>query len=216
MTTDCLTHPSAVTVHTLLRIGGASRLIGDSALPHWVDESLGRAPWVVVRRAACESLVPVGIRGRSRGQRFAAWVSPADIIDSVTPVALACGRGWRKLSRCAQVPALAALDQVHEIMSKHGLSGAWGPAGSVGFELASGCVTASRDSDLDLVIDSDPLLPAAVARSLQAAFATLSVRSDVLLETPRGAVALGEYARTSESFMLRTVEGPRLVSHRLL
>jgi len=199
-----------VNVHTLLRI---SRAVGDLPRPSWVRESLRRAPWVVVRRAVHDSLIPVGVRGDLRAQRFAAWVSFADVLDYVTPQALASERAWRRrLPRCAEVPALAALDEVQRIMSAHGLGDAWGPAGSVGFELASGCATAKLDSDLDVVVNIVQPLSPSLIRSLQAAVAKLSVRADVLLETLHGAIALGEYAKTPDSFMLRTLEGPKLVS----
>jgi phosphoribosyl-dephospho-CoA transferase len=210
MIADSINRPVSVNVHTLLCV---SRIVGDPKYPSWVDESLRRAPWVVVRRAVHDSLIPVGVRGDLRAQRFAAWVSVADVLDDVTPQALASERAWRKLPRCAQVPALAALDQVQCIMAAHGLGEAWGPAGSVGFELASGCEAAKLDSDLDLVINIAQSLPVSVTRSLQAAVAKLAVRADVLLETPHGAIALGEYARTPDCFMLRTPEGPKLVSH---
>jgi phosphoribosyl-dephospho-CoA transferase len=232
MIADRITRPVNVNVHTLLCIGSdvatdggcsenvsaaiAARLVGSSGPPSWVDDSLRRAPWVVVRRAVHDALIPVGVRGASRAQRFAAWVALVDVLRCVTPQALASERGWRRLPRCTQIPALAELDQVQEIMSAHGLDEAWGPGGSVGFELASGCATANLDSDLDLVLYLDALLPSAVARSLQTALDKLAVRADVLCETPHGAVALTEYARTPDCFMLRTLEGPRLVSHRLV
>src|SRR5689334_13499633 len=37
--------------HTLLRIRGAGDLAGGAPVPAWVERSLQRAPWVVVRRA---------------------------------------------------------------------------------------------------------------------------------------------------------------------
>jgi phosphoribosyl-dephospho-CoA transferase len=212
-------------VHTLLCIkaDAADRLVdehgcprgpNESRHPNWVSESLRRAPWVVVRRVTHDSLFPVGIRGESRGQRFAAWVRPADICDHVVPQALASERAWKKSPRYAQIPVLTELDRVQDIMSALGLGEVWGPVGGVGFELASGRATVTLDSDLDLVIEVEQLLPPAAARALHAQLAALPVRTDVLLETPRGAVALAEYARTPDSFVLRTLEGPRLVDER--
>jgi phosphoribosyl-dephospho-CoA transferase len=214
--------------HTLLRIRRSQDLRSETGLPPWVDESLRRAPWVVVRRApTSDGLLPVGVRGESRQQRFAAWVSSDEVLELVTPRTLASGRVWATAvdqARRAAVPALAALDAVEKIMAEQGLVGTWGPAGSVGFELASGRVTATLSSDLDLVIAVDRLAPAhrfastvdrlaAIAGSLWAALAILPARVDVLLETPGGAVALSEYVRARDeggSFVLRTTEGPRL------
>jgi phosphoribosyl-dephospho-CoA transferase len=197
--------------HTLLRIDGPTALTVDSDVPTWVFPALERAPWVVVRRASCrDGLVPVGVRGDSRDRRFASWVSEDGILERATPRLLASRRAWAVSSRRDLVPALAALDAVSKIMLEHGLEDHWGPGGSVGFELASGRATATANSDLDLVVQSDQAIPFASTRSLLAALAGLSVKTDVLLEMPHGAVALAEYAR-AESFVLRTAQGPRLI-----
>ena len=197
--------------HTLLRIDGAAVLRADTSLPAWVCESLERAPWVVVRRASCrDGLVPVGIRGDSRQQRFAAWVSEDASREQVTPQWLASQRLWVTCARRALAPALAALDTVEKIMHRHGFEGCWGPGGSVGFELASGRSTVNQNSDLDLVVQLERAIPALDARSLLSSLAVLAVRIDVLLEMPQGAVALSEYARAG-GFVLRTAQGPRLV-----
>ena len=37
--------------HCLLRVDSARAVCADGTLPHWVEEQLTRAPWVVVRRA---------------------------------------------------------------------------------------------------------------------------------------------------------------------
>ena len=197
--------------HTLLRIDGAAVLSAETSLPVWVCESLAGAPWVVVRRASCrDGLVPVGIRGDSRQQRFAAWVSEEATLEQVTPQSLASRRLWATGARGAVAPALAALDAVEKIMHRHGFEGCWGPGGSVGFELATGRSTVNQNSDLDLVVQLDHAIPAIDARSLLSSLAVLPVRIDVLLEMPHGAVALSEYARAG-GFVLRTAQGPLLV-----
>jgi phosphoribosyl-dephospho-CoA transferase len=197
--------------HTLLRIGGPAALTADTGLPAWVCESLERAPWVVVRRASYRGgLVPVGIRGDSRGLRFAAWVSEDVILEQVTPQSLASRRPWATAARRPVFPALAALDDVEKLMRAHALEGCWGLGGSVGFELASGRSVVTQSSDLDLVVQLDQVMPAVDARALLSSLAVLPVRTDVLLETIHGAVALSEYA-CAESFVLRTIQGPRLI-----
>jgi phosphoribosyl-dephospho-CoA transferase len=203
-----------LTTHTLLRIAGAEALATNPEPPVWVSQSLLRAPWVVVRRAQSrDEMIPVGVRGESRRQRFASWVSPAAILECVTPRALALLRAWTDSPRRAEVPALAELDSVEKIMRSHGLEGLWGPTGSVGFELTCGYRAATVGSDLDLAVHLDRPLRAADARSLHDALAVLAVRSDVLLETPHGAVALAEYARMPGPFVLRTPLGPRLIGN---
>jgi phosphoribosyl-dephospho-CoA transferase len=198
--------------HTLLRITGAQALLTPQVPPAWVGASLLRAPWVVVRRAEIRSgLVPVGVRGENRAERLAAWIGSDAILESVTPCDLTRRRGWQRSSRQRGIPALGALDAVQDIMSCHGFADAWGPTGSVGFELASGCATATGDSDLDLALWTAQLPGTDLARSVLAALESLPVRSDLLLETPRGAFALVEYAYGGRRVLLRTTAGPRLV-----
>jgi phosphoribosyl-dephospho-CoA transferase len=207
---DCA--PDEARAHTLLRVADPRALVSGVTPPPWVGEALGRAPWVVVRRARPRAgRLPVGVRGPERWQRFAAWLAGADVRACVTPEGLAGRRSWTLGSRAAHVPALAALDEVAAILRAHGLAACWGPAGSVGFELASGCPTATELSDLDLVVRVAAQMTASLAASLLSALAKLAVRADLLLETPRGAVALAEYARACGQVLLRTPDGPRLV-----
>jgi len=200
--------------HTLVRIRGpqAFTAASESDLPGWAAGSLRRAPWVVLRRAPMRGeLLPVGVRGEFRHQRFAAWLSPDEALELATPQRLASSRATRA------VAALAALPHVERIMREHGLAGLWGPGGSAGFERASGKPTVTASSDLDLVVEiRRPMLIASNALSLWNALTAVPARVDVLLETPWGAVALSEYARAragddQHPFVLRTATGPRLI-----
>jgi phosphoribosyl-dephospho-CoA transferase len=197
--------------HTLLRIRDAQCLRADTPPPAWVAGSLDRAPWVVIRRApAPDAALPVGVRGAQRHERFAAFLPHAEILERVTPRELARRRAWTDAPRRERIAALAVLEAVAAIMRAHALEARWGPAGSVGFELASGHPSAHEASDLDLVVQLDDFPATGLARSLLAALAALPVRTDVLLEMPAGAAVLAEYAQQPGSFVLRTVEGPRL------
>jgi phosphoribosyl-dephospho-CoA transferase len=194
-----------LSTHALLRIADPGAL-GES-LPAWAAAALARAPWVVVRRAASRAgLIPVGVRGATRAERLAAWLPPRAVLECLTPPQLAARAGWRGGARVA---ALAVLEAVGALMRRHLLN--WGPCGSVGFELASGIATATADSDLDLMIEARAPLPPAVAAELHAGLGLLPVRADALLEGPRGAVALEEYAAARPPYLLRTTAGARLV-----
>jgi phosphoribosyl-dephospho-CoA transferase len=198
--------------HVLLRIAPGQALTTEGAVPAWVREQLGRTPWVVVRRAgaAC-GLLPVGVRGCSRAERFAAWLPASAVLECITPTQLAARRAWRHHPRRTQVPALAALEQVASIMVRANLAAHWGPGGSVAFELVSGCPTASAASDVDLIVRLDTVLPVATAGALLAWLRQLPVRADVLLETPCGGLALSEYVRASAPYLVRTPGGARLL-----
>ena len=80
-----------------------------------------------------------------------------------------------------------------------------------GFELASGAATATAASDLDLLLQAPLPLPRELAHALYERLAGLPVRADLLLETPRGALALAEYVAGRAPFGLRTLTGPHLV-----
>lgn len=212
--------------HTLVRIRAPRALVMASGadLPDWAAESLLGTPWVVVRRARLhEGLIPIGVRGESRHERLAAWLSPDDTLEYVTPQELVFTQTWARAAathaaRHRSIAALAVRATVERIMGENGLENLWGPGGSVGFELATGKATATASSDLDLVVDiARPELIASNAVSLWAALSALPVRVDALLETPQGAIVLSEYARvrtddSTRSFVLRTPAGPRLIA----
>jgi len=202
--------PPEVRTHALLRIAHAGALVSGGALPAWAEAALARAPWVVVRRARSrDGLIPVGVRGRNRTERLAAWLRPDAVLECLTPPELAARGAWRGHGRGTWVPAIAALETVDTLMRCQQLL--WGPCGSAGFELASGVATVTAGSDLDLMVEARTALPRAAVAELRAGLAQLPVRADVLLEGPHGAVALEEYASGRARVMLRTADGPRFV-----
>jgi phosphoribosyl-dephospho-CoA transferase len=213
MKTDAIVSTFDAPPHTLLRIAGAGVLRAAGEAPGWIQESLSRAPWVVVRRARRGGgCLPVGVRGDTRAARFGAYVDARDIQEAVTPQDIAAARLWSRTSRRDELPAMAVLPAVEAILLAHGLGDAWGPTGSVGFELVSGHPAAHRDSDLDIAVRMRVAPSATEARALVAVLALLPVRIDVLVETPPGALALAECAGSQDRRVLRTADGPRVVS----
>jgi phosphoribosyl-dephospho-CoA transferase len=201
---------SVPTVHSLLRLSRADALEWESEPPQWVSQSLQRAPFVVMRRPPPRpGEFPVGIRGDARSQRAAAWVPVGAVQECITPQMLAAQRAWRQRREFAIMPAVAALEEVAAIFEGEGMAGRWGPAGSVGFELASGVRSTTPNSDLDIVLGAAASMARAAAARLQAELSALRVRIDVLLETPNGAVALAEYAKGAGAILLRSPQGPR-------
>jgi phosphoribosyl-dephospho-CoA transferase len=196
--------------HDLLRIRPGAGLAFDRAPPDWAREHLARARTVVVRRAQPQgSLLAVGLRGGARSERLAAWVSAGAVEERITPEELASRRAWRDAAR-RRVPALDALDAVAALVEPLGL--AWGPVGGAGFELATGVPCLHAASDLDVLLRAPARLSRAAAWPLLRALAALSVRVDVQVETPRGAVALAELTADVRQVVLRTSDGPRLVA----
>lgn len=190
--------------HDLLRIAADTRLPG---APAWVAASLARAPWLVVRRVRASAQgIPVGVRGATRAERFGTRVDPAAVLARCPPEALCEAAG-----HCAPgaSPARHLCSQLVSRLAEAGC--AWGPTGSVGFELASGIPVTHADSDLDLILRCPRPLPRDRARALlaelDASAQALARGIDALIETPAGAVSLREYAQGNASVLLRTLDG---------
>jgi phosphoribosyl-dephospho-CoA transferase len=195
--------------HDLLHLRDPRDLVYQAPPPPWLDEALLQVPWVVVRRAPFENeLIPVGVRGKNRGERFAAFAHAATVVQCVSPEELASRQAWREAARREELPALRALPKIHLALQALGLS--WGPVGSVGFELATAFAVATCSSDLDLIVRLNDLLDSGVAEDLVAVIEDAGVRVDILLETEAGAIALAEYVGGGPNLLLRTVNGPRL------
>jgi phosphoribosyl-dephospho-CoA transferase len=198
--------------HDLLRLHNRDALTADGPIPNWVELALQRDCLVVVRRGFVRvGLVPIGVRGSGRHERFAAFAANSEIIERLSPEDLA-GAPLPEKSRLLAIPALAALPRVAAILEKTGRS--WGPVGSVGFELASRQPTATASSDLDLVLRQDSCLSSHDASELHAKFAAAAepARVDVLLETPAGGVILADVAANPDRVLIRTPHGARLVT----
>lgn len=203
-------------VHDLLQISELSDLVyvGWELLPLstrlWVERSLQEAPFVVVRRAnLSDGMIPVGVRGSLRKQRFAAYLAPESIRNRITPEQLTPARGWWANPRAEEIPALKVLARLEEELPDFPLT--YGPIGSIGFELASGLPIATSTSDLDLLIRATERFPMQLAQELVTIFSGSPCRVDAQLEIPRGAVALTEYASGQRPLLLRQDDGPVLV-----
>lgn len=182
------------------------RIARPSDLPDWAHRSWQAAPWVVVRRApAAPGRLPVGVRGHTRAHRFATEVPTCAVTEALTPAMLA-NRADHVLS---DLPATRALRGARCLRELDGLD--WGPAGSVGFELATGVPTITTDSDLDLVVRLEQLPPRTRLLALYQALRQLPARADCQLETPAGAVALGDLVTATDNVLLHTTSGPRLI-----
>jgi phosphoribosyl-dephospho-CoA transferase len=195
-------------VHDLLRIDPDSVNPGCQTGRAWVKDALASSPWVVVRRdEAPEDQIAIGVRGATRGDRWGGFVAKDQIRGIVRPEELLL---LYRSSRCVpRTPALKALRQVDERW-RH-LILPWGPAGSVGFELASGQLSTNESSDLDLILRAPARISKDRLRSLWERTHGLAVRVDVRVETPRCGFSLEEYAcGSSGRMLLRYPDGPRL------
>ena len=210
--------------HDLLWLRSDAALDVAGGAPAWVTARLaaGTASFspVVVRRAAVTSTgrIPVGLRGATRGERWAAQVAASDVVRSATPEDIAHARGWTRAGPLAAFAAVRLLAHVAPLLDASPL--AWGVAGGVGHALATGRADGLRpDSDLDLLLRAPSPADAAALRDVAAKLAGLAAeaRIDVQVETPLGAFALAEWSRGggggggAAAVLLKTAAGPALV-----
>jgi phosphoribosyl-dephospho-CoA transferase len=198
--------------HYLLKIDTASISCGsnsfDVSIPASVRRELEETNFVVVRRGVVtENWVPIGIRGHERSQRWAAWypryaiqgiIEPMDLLTQVDPL------NDRDVS-----PAYRAFRSLRNAWQS--FTYPWGPAGSLGFEVATGKRATTMRSDLDIVIYADEPLSRRDAQRLLAAADDLEVTVDIRVETPTCGFSLTEYATSpTKTILLRTLAGPVL------
>jgi phosphoribosyl-dephospho-CoA transferase len=199
--------------HDLIRLREPIALTVDASVPAWVERALRRTPWVVVRRGyMLDDMMPVGVRGLVRPERFAAVLAVAEIAEQLSPEELTDSRYVIDRKRKDVAPALAALARVARILASRGHR--WGPGGSVGFEIATGVASATSSSDLDLILRQERRLELHEAINLRAVLAEAAApaRVDVLLETPRGGVSLADLAAMPARVLMRTPDGARLAA----
>jgi phosphoribosyl-dephospho-CoA transferase len=195
-------------VHDLLQIDRLSLTSGCTGEPSWVRSSLLDCPWVVVRRSqAAPGLIAVGVRGNARNERWAAFCEQSLVNMIVRPEELLSYDSTSK-----DVERTAALRVLQEIRKRWAdLTLPWGPAGSVGFELASGRTVTTEASDLDLVIRARQRIGVEEARVLLDRTLGLEAKVDVRVETPVCGFALEEYvSATSAKILLRYADDVRL------
>lgn len=196
--------------HDLVRLRQLRAFDGE---PAWVRGAFARAPFAVVRRALAEhGVVAVGVRGKSRGERYGTWIEADDVVSTFTPEMLLVAE---PLLERRSLPAFIALARLRDALACFGPL-IWGPSGSVGFELATQVATVSASSDLDLLIRAPARLPHGEAlrilNALDAHAAQAGIRIDAQLETPSGGVALAEYAAGKPTVLARHASGARLVA----
>jgi phosphoribosyl-dephospho-CoA transferase len=199
--------------HYLVKVDTAAISFGNNSsfnesVPASVRRELEETNFVVVRRGVItENWVPIGIRGPQRFQRWAAWYPRYAIQEIVKPMDLLT-RVTTGNDRNAS-PARRTLQSL--MKAWRWFTNPWGPAGSLGFEVATGKPTTTMQSDLDVVIYADHPLSRRNAQRLLASADDLEVTVDIRIETPMCGFSLTEYATSpTKTILLRTVAGPVL------
>jgi len=175
-------------------------------VPDWAHEVLDAGWPVVVRRAMHQDgLIPVGIRGHTRSERWAGWLPANAVTRAVAPEALC------NLTPQRDLPVWQALAKLRPTLDATGLT--WGITGSAGFELATGIPALHASSDLDLLLRTPQPFSREQARTLWAECKTAPCRIDLQLQTPNGGLALAEWAGYAARVMVKTRHAPRLMNN---
>ncbi len=197
--------------HDLVWLADPAGSLGRDALPDWVLlPALHDTPLVVRRDGRRPGEIPVGLRGRTRAERFGTWVVPAAIGKVVTPMELAAQRAWHRRPELATLAAIRALEAVADWLDAAGIR--WGVTGSAGFSLACPHNVLHADSDLDLVVQSAQPLPEHHVTLLAELQRAAPGRIDIQVATPFGGFSLLERLRGGGRVLLKTDHGPRLCS----
>lgn len=199
--------------HDLIWLRDATAFAAGTPLPAWADAAwLAVAPVVVRRDRPCHAArhgsIPVGLRGRLRSERHAAWIDAVQCARVVSPADIARAARWRDHPRRADVPALRTLARIAPMLDARRLR--WGVTGAVGFALASGIDVLHAGSDLDLLVSAAAPLSSADEQWLGALADEAGARLDIQIATPHGGFALRERLRTGGRVLLRTATGPVL------
>ena len=193
-------------VHDLLQLDKDSLQPVCVDAPNWVRQALASCPWVVVRRVeAPAGQLAIGVRGSSRSERWGCFISKDLIRKVVTPAelfTLVRSPGYK-----LRTPPFLSLHQLSERWRD--LAWPWGPTGSVGFELATGCPATTSLSDLDIAIRAETRVFLEQARSLWKRTLGLQTKVDIRVETPECGFSLQEYASSSSAILLRYSDGIR-------
>ena len=193
---------NALLAHDLLWGMVPAQLPADA--PSWVFEGVGQGQPVVVRRAVSSAAeVAVGVRGALREQRYATVMPIRSIRRRVRPEALC------HVAPARDLPAMQALAQLRPKLDASGW--VWGISGSAGFELASGVEALHERSDLDLILRAPQPMSRELARKMLEMLDRAGCPVDMQLQTPRGAVALREWAGSSRRVLLKTACQARMV-----
>ncbi|SOZ26439.1 Phosphoribosyl-dephospho-CoA transferase [Cupriavidus taiwanensis] len=203
-------HPLAPPApHDLVWLDDPASALARAALPAWVSlPALDDTPLVVRRDRRRPGEIPVGLRGRTRAERFGTWIARSAIRKLVTPMELAARRAWRLRPELMALPAIRLLEAIADRLDGAGIH--WGVAGSAGFSLACARNVLHADSDLDLLVNADRSLAASHLKLLAELQRAAPVRIDIQVATPYGGFALLERLRSGGRVLLKTDHGPYL------
>lgn len=161
--------------------------------PAWVHQCLEQGWPVVVRRDNRKpGLLPVGVRGMRRGQRWADWMPTEQVKCCVSPEAI------------RQLASTSSANQTLAAIASLFGNKTWGVTGSHAFEEVTGVKVTRATSDLDIVLRlPEPVAPELAAHWLQQLM-HLPMRADIQVDTGQGAFSLQDWVLHPDRVLLKT------------
>lgn len=194
-----------IKVHDIVRFSAINDIENAIDQPAWVKDAPTAKNFGVVRRMPItDKIVPIGLRGNRREQRYGAFIHESKITEVISPVSLV-----ERIEGLGDQIYSHALFSIKEKFKKYKL--AWGPTGSVGFEIATSIQATIPTSDIDICLylnEIDTELLVKLGDFLEG----LDRRIDVQVELPTiGAFLLNDYLQYNKTgFIVRTKFGPHL------
>jgi len=197
-------------VHDLILLRTESAVISAEGKPSCPHLNPNQRPWVVVRRGhIADGLIPVGVRGSQRHERWAGFTRLSEVLETRRPDQLRLQLAEESRRALQAFRTLSYLES-HLV----GLDMSWGPGGSVGYELASGIPAVRDGSDLDFILFAPEKLDRTEAQDLWRMISSAPGKVDALVETPYCAFSLQEFATASpRKILLRASDGRILGSN---
>lgn len=202
-------------VYDLIKLKSINQSYFDKSFPEWALEGLNLAPFVVVCRGKLKdrdgkNYIPIGIRGGSREKRFGCFMLEENVEELITPQYIVEQKLWGNSSWSF------LLAQLEKELRKWDSNLVWGITGSIGFELVAKHRVTSENSDLDIIIK--PQKPFSVKEAgvllnilQEKSYEINHTIIDVIIQTSKGWVSLAEYVGGTESYLMKTETGEKLL-----
>lgn len=195
-------------VHDLVFFSDVTDLTYAGSCPDWVATAVMRAPVGVIRRGqAPAGMLPVGIRGSNKSQRFGAYLPVTAVTDHLTSQEIRhFGRSNRQDK---MLPIWQALDQINPYLDTHQYD--WGLSGSAAYELVTGIPTVNQNSDLDFIAFNQEQLTPPKAQHLLDWLNSFGPHADVQIMRGQAGFSLEDYCyHHGQGVLVKSLQGPYL------
>lgn len=185
-----------INVHDIVYLDSSEAIQSHETIPDWVfSEDTAKNIAVVRRMKTMEHVVPIGLRGKNRTERFGAFALKDNIFKVITPKEAACG--------VAPPSHEQTINQLRSIFKDT----CWGIGGSVGFTMATGIQACTASSDVDVVLYLERFEALRPLQLLYEEIQRLTHQIDVQIEiSALGSCLLNELV-TSSNVLVRTGTG---------